>query len=92
MELQQIETKITHVIAPDRVDVVGVVLGVVVFEKESRSLHTVVVRFPFLDTAGPGENDLVLPSLADLGEFSRAASAYRSSLRLLDSADAHVEK
>ena len=42
-------------VAPDGVDVVGVVLGVVVFDKEAVALNPVVVALALFRAAGPGE-------------------------------------
>src|ERR1019366_3970573 len=65
VQLQQIHAKVAVEIAPDGMDVVGVVLGVVVFDQKPRSLHPIVVRVALLNAAGPGEVD-ILARLLDL--------------------------
>src|ERR1044071_8927959 len=52
--------------APDRVDVVGVVLGVVVLDDKARALDRVVVAGPLLDRSAPGEGDRVEAGPLDL--------------------------
>ena len=47
--LQQITTKVVLKIAPDSVDVVGIVLSVVVLEEERRSVDAVVVALATLE-------------------------------------------
>lgn len=44
--LQQVLAEVVGEVAPDGVDVVGVVLRVVVFEEEGRALHAVVMAIP----------------------------------------------
>ena len=46
-------------VAPDRVDVVGVVLRVVVLDEQVAALDAVVVRLAGLGAAGPGERQRV---------------------------------
>ena len=66
--LQQVVAEIVLEVSPDAVDVVGVVLGVVVFDQESRPLDAVVVRLSPLEAAGPREADLVDARLEDLAQ------------------------
>ena len=47
--LQQITTKVVLEIAPDSVDVVGIVLSVVVLEEERRSVDALVVALATLE-------------------------------------------
>ena len=68
MFAQQIASEIAGEVAPDAVDVIGAVLGVVVFDQESRALDAVIVALTFLQAAGPGESDVVHPGLLNLGE------------------------
>src|SRR5438093_3572414 len=56
---QQIFAKIVFKIAPDGVNVVRVVLGVVVFHQERRTLHPVEMTLLWLDASGPGEIEVV---------------------------------
>ena len=76
MVRQQMSAEIIGRIAPDGVDVVGVILGVVVFADEARALNAVVVPLPFFETASPGKVDSVEAVFAEvmplcLGEFVR---------------------
>src|SRR5204863_12724 len=52
---EQVLPEVAVEVAPDRVDVVGVVLGVVVLDEERRPLHAVVVPLPHFEVARPGE-------------------------------------
>ena len=63
---EEIFAEIVFEIAPDGVDVVGVVLGVVVFEQERWPLHAVIVGFAPFDATGPGEIDFVQAGFGDL--------------------------
>src|SRR6266511_1016418 len=56
---QNVLAEVSAEIAPDGVDVVVVVLRIVVFEQERRSLHSIIVAFAFLQAAGPGEVNLL---------------------------------
>src|SRR5437667_6822242 len=53
--LQQIQAEVAVVIAPHRMDMVGVVLGVVVLDQENWRLHTIIVRSATINRPGPGE-------------------------------------
>ena len=57
--LEDVLTEVAVEIAPDDVDVVGVVLGVVIFNDEGGALDTVVVLLPFLRAADPREFDVI---------------------------------
>ena len=63
MLAQEILPEVARKVAPDGMNVVGVVLGVVVFDEERRALHAVVVFLSLLDLAGPRERDLLDPGL-----------------------------
>src|SRR5215470_20328785 len=63
---QQVLAEIAVEIAPDRVYVIGVVLRVVVFDQKRRTLHPVVMRIAFIDTARPAEIYLVEAGLPHL--------------------------
>src|SRR6185436_6307825 len=56
---QQVSHEVAIEVAPHRVDVVAVVLGVVVLHEEGRTLHAVVVLFPALGFTRPCEADLL---------------------------------
>ena len=58
MHPQQVEAEIAIVITPDCVDVIGIVLGVVVFDEKCRTLDSIVVGLTPLDRSSPGEMDL----------------------------------
>src|ERR1700704_2775597 len=66
MLAQQIPPEVAFEIAPDRVDVVAVVLGVVELDEERRTLHAIVVLLPALRFTGPGERHLLRACLAKL--------------------------
>ena len=66
MVSENIPPEVAVELPPDRVDVVGAVLGISVFEDEGRTLDPVVMRFLILETPGPGEDDLVPASRFDL--------------------------
>ena len=65
---QQVDAEIVLEVSPDAVDVVGVVLGVVVFDQERRPLDAVVVRLSALEASGPREADLFDARLEDLAQ------------------------
>src|SRR3954454_11191037 len=56
---QEVFTEITLEIPPDRVNMVCVVLGVVVFEQERRALDAIIMRLPFFSPSRPSEIDFV---------------------------------
>ena len=62
---QQIAPKVALEIAPDRVDVIGLVLDIVVLDNKRRTLDPVVMRLPRLEAAGPPEIDLTPARLTD---------------------------
>src|SRR5436190_14026506 len=62
---QQVFAEVVVEIAPDGVDVVGVVLRVVVLDEKSWSLHAIVMRVAFFDAAGPRKINFVPPGLVD---------------------------
>src|SRR5439155_4537686 len=65
VRLQQIEPEVAVVIAPHRVNVVGVILRVVVLDEERRRLHAIVMRPAAFQGARPGEVQ-ILSHLLDL--------------------------
>jgi hypothetical protein len=52
---EKIHAEVPHRVSPDRVDVVGIVLRVVVLDEQARPLDPVVVGLATLTPAGPGE-------------------------------------
>jgi len=52
---QRISAEVTLKTAPGSVDMVGAVLGVVVFNNEGRTLDSIIVRLPRLVFPGPGK-------------------------------------
>ena len=58
MLLQQVLAKIIGRVAPDGMDVIGVVLSVVQFDKERRRLNPVIMRLALGDTARPSKVDI----------------------------------
>ena len=65
MPPQQIGREIMPGIVPDRMDVVGLVLGVVVLDQQVRAVQAVIMRPARFEAAGPGEMDLLQSGLAD---------------------------
>src|SRR5947209_7895 len=65
MFAEQVFAKIVLKIAPDCVNVIGVVLRVIVFQKERWSLHSIIVRLPFFNSTGPTERDFLDSCLLD---------------------------
>ena len=63
---QNVAAKVTIEIAPDCMDVIGVILDVVVFDEESGALHAVIMGFTRFLGSGPGENDVLHASLLQL--------------------------
>ena len=62
---EEVGTEVAVEVAPEAVDVVGFVLGVVVFEDERAALHAVVVRLAALEAAGPREVQFLQSGLFD---------------------------
>src|SRR3954447_2717778 len=69
MFAKQVFTEITLEVTPDSMDVIGVVLGVVVLEQESRTLDTIIVRIPLFGSARPTEIDFIESCFLDAGEI-----------------------
>ena len=67
--LEQVFAEVVFEVAPDAMNVVGVVLGIVVFDEEGRPLDAVVVGLTEFEAAGPGEADLVDSGFEDLGQI-----------------------
>src|SRR5688572_27790382 len=75
MLAKQVTPEITVEVAPDRMNMIGLVLGVVVLDQERGALYPIVVRLADLELAGPGEGDL--PKVRTL----ETASALRGDVR-----------
>src|SRR6478736_6138617 len=75
MLFEQVLAEIAREIAPDGMDVVGVILRIVHFNEERRRLHAVVVWVAPIDATGPGKKDVLarLVKLRDavFGQFVR---------------------
>src|SRR6516165_6276101 len=56
--VEQVLTEVAGEVAPNRVDVVSVVLRVIQFDEEGRSLNAVIMWVAAVDTARPGEIDI----------------------------------
>src|SRR5262252_3687865 len=63
---EDVAAEIALRVAPDGVNVVGIPLGVVVFDQQPRALDAVVMRPPRLGAAGPGEMQLPGSGARDL--------------------------
>ena len=72
---QQVRAPVVAQVAPDAVDVVGAVLGVVVLDEERRAEDRVVVPLAGLGPAGPPEVHLVEPGLHRCVPRRRAAGS-----------------
>jgi hypothetical protein len=55
MVRKQVRAKIAVEIPPDRMNVIGVILYVVVLDEEGWPLNPVIVRLPMLKATGPGK-------------------------------------
>ena len=66
---EHVAAEIMVQIAPDGVDVVGVVLGVVEFQQERLVLDAIVMSLSRFDSTGPGEVEVFLAGLGQLGEI-----------------------
>ena len=84
MLFQQIFTKVVFEISKNRMDMIGIVLGGIVFQQKGRSLNAVIVAFAPLYPTGPGKVDLVesgLGNLADIFLRITCSDQSRSSLK-----------
>src|SRR5262249_54189233 len=63
---QQIAPEVAVEIAPDRMNMVGVVLRIVIFDQKCRPLDPVIVRFAMFRLAGPAKRDLLHAGSTDL--------------------------
>ena len=59
MLAQQIAAEVAFEVAPHRVNVIRIVLGIVELDEECRTLHAVVVLLAALDRPGPRERDVL---------------------------------
>ena len=62
---EEVVAEIVIKITPDAVDMIGFVLGIIVFENKVFSLNTIVVRLTTFDTACPSEGNFVETSFFD---------------------------
>src|SRR5258708_7743383 len=69
MFAKQVFSKITLEIAPDRVNVVGIVLCVVVFQQEGRALDAVIMRLALFSSSSPAEIDFPKSGLLNRGNI-----------------------
>src|SRR5439155_23633423 len=84
MAPQQIGREIMPGIVPDRMDVIGLVLGVVVLDQQIRALQPVIMRPSRLDAAGPGEMDVFEPGLAEPGPLGLRPGGAHGADAVLD--------
>ena len=71
---QQVCAEVRSEIPPDRVNVIGVVLHVIVFNKKRRALDAIVVRLAFFQTARPREENVSKPAARTLPNLAAAMS------------------
>src|SRR5688572_23289196 len=64
---EEVVTEVALEFADGRVDVVSVALKIVEFDEEGRSLDAVIGLLAAIETASPGEGELVGSGVADLG-------------------------
>src|SRR5580704_15700041 len=72
--LEQVLSEVAVEVAPDRVNVISVVLCVVEFDKKVRCLHAIIMRITVADAARPGEMDIAA-RLVDLCDATRGQLA-----------------
>src|ERR1700675_1633014 len=72
--LEQVLSEVAVEVAPDRVNVIGVVLCVVEFDKKIRGLHAIIMRVTVADAARPREMDIAA-RLVDLCDAARGQLA-----------------
>src|SRR6185369_11864038 len=63
---ERVLTEIVPQIAPNRVNVVGPVLCVVILHQKSRALDPVIMALPWFETARPGEMQVFVAGFPDL--------------------------
>jgi hypothetical protein len=78
---KQVTTEIALQVAPDTVDMIGVVLSVVVLDEDSRAMHAVVVGLARLETASPSKVQLLEARALDALELL-SCNAFRHATRI----------
>ena len=78
VQCQQVGAKIRMEIPPDCMNVIGVVLNVVVFDQERRSLNAIVMRLTLFEPPGPREEDVSQTSGTNSVQ-SRCSNVWRVS-------------
>src|SRR5215471_7982661 len=68
VQSQQIGSEVAGEVPPDRMDVIGVILGVVVLDQEGRTLDAIVVRLTAVRPASPGERNVPEPGSTQLSD------------------------
>ena len=63
MGAQRVLAEIIPQISPHGVDVIGIVLGVVIFNQERWALNAIIVALSSIETTCPGKMNLIHPSL-----------------------------
>src|SRR5260221_510074 len=76
MFAQEIAAEVAVEVAPDGMDVVAVVLGIVELDEKRRALHPVIVLLTAFEIARPGEGDFV-----ETGRFELSHSLRRDVAR-----------
>ena len=56
---EQVHTKIVLQMSPDRMNMVGVILDIIVFNKEGLTVYPIVVGLSTIVAASPGKMDLI---------------------------------
>jgi len=81
---ERVVTEVLLQVAPGGVHVVRVVLRVVQFDEERRTLDAVVVALAHFGAAGPSEEDLVLGKLGDFDDFLGGEVIARPADKFID--------
>ena len=56
---EQVHTKVVLQMSPDRMNMVGIILDIIVFDKEGLTVYPVVVGLSTVVAASPGKMDLI---------------------------------
>ena len=56
---QQVLPKVIAKASPDRMNMIGLILGIIIFQEEIFSLKTIIMPFARFNVPGPGKQKLV---------------------------------
>ena len=66
---EQVHTKVVFQMSPDRMNMVGIILDIIVFDKEGLAMYPIVVGLPTVVAASPGKMDLIEVRLPQFFQF-----------------------